>query len=340
MTQIRAIIYGVGLSNRIATRLMVEKGVKVVGAVNRSGPKVGKDIGTLAGLEQPLGVTISDDPEKVLSIPADIVLVGVCDDMERGFPIYEKCLNHGLNVITIGSFASYPWRNFPEFTNQLDELAKANNVTITGTGNQDFFMVNLPVLMSGICHRLDRITHRSLSDVNKSGPEVAKLVHVGESTEKINVSIASERPSIYTAFWENVVADLGMEIREIKQKTEPVLADSDYYCNYLERTLVNGNIIGTTQIIKISTKEGLQLVGENTLRLCKEGEEEFKEWRIEGEPDLEIRASRLDNAFSTASQSVNRIPDVINARPGYVTLEKLPKLVFRQDPMNIYLSKA
>ena len=81
--------------------------------------------------------------------------------------IYKKCLNHGLNVITIGSFASYPWHNFPELTHQLDELAKANGVTITGTGNQDFFMVNLPVLMSGVCHRLDRITHRSLSDVNK-----------------------------------------------------------------------------------------------------------------------------------------------------------------------------
>jgi hypothetical protein len=49
MTQIRAIVYGVGLSNRIATRLMVEKGVQVVGAVNRSGPKVGKDLGILTG---------------------------------------------------------------------------------------------------------------------------------------------------------------------------------------------------------------------------------------------------------------------------------------------------
>lgn len=340
MTQIRAIVYGVGLSNRIATRLMVEKGVQVVGAVNRSGPKVGKDIGKLAGLEHSLGVTISDDPEAVLSTPSDIVLVGVCDDMERGVPIYKKCLNHGLNVITIGSFASYPWHNFPELTHQLDELAKANGVTITGTGNQDFFMVNLPVLMSGVCHRLDRITHRSLSDVNKSGPEVAKLVHVGESAEKFNASIANERPSIYTAFWENVVADLGMRAHEIKQKTVPIVADSDYYCNNLERTLVSGKIIGTTQILNISTKEGLLLVGKNTLRLCKEGEEEFKEWRIEGEPDLEIRATKLDNAFTTASQSVNRIPDVINARPGYVTLEKLPKLTFRQNPMSTYVMRA
>jgi 4-hydroxy-tetrahydrodipicolinate reductase len=340
MKQVRAIVYGVGLQNRIATRLMVEKGVQVVGAVNRFGPKVGKDLGKLAGLEQPLGVTISDDPEVVLSTPADIVHVAVCDDMERGFPIYKQCLEHGINVLTVGSFASYPWRISPDLTLQLDELAKAHGVTITGTGNQDFFMVNLGTMMSGICHRLDRITHRSLSDVNKSGPEVAKLVHVGDNADKFDVSIANRRPSIYTAFWENVVADLGMKVHEIKQTTMPIVADTEYYCINLERKLESGKIIGIMQRLNISTKEGLQILGENTLRLCKEGEEEFKEWLIEGEPDLEIRARRLDTAFTTASQSVNRIPDVINASPGYVTLEQLPKLTFRQKPLSAYVRKT
>jgi 4-hydroxy-tetrahydrodipicolinate reductase len=287
-----------------------------------------------------LGVTVSDDPEAVLSIPADIVHVAVCDDMERGFPIYKQCLEHGINVLTIGSFASYPWRTSPDLTSHLDELAKTHGVTITGTGNQDFFMVNLGTLMSGVCHRLDRIAHRSLSDVNKSGPEVAKLAHVGESADKFNLSTANQRPSIYTAFWENVIKDLGMTLREITQMTEPIVADADYFCESLGHKIVRGKIIGITQRLNMRTKEGLQLVGENTLRLCGEGEEEFKEWLIEGEPDLEIRATRLDTAFTTASQSVNRIPDVINAEPGYVTLEKLPKLTFRQKPLYAYVRKA
>jgi len=319
---------------------MVEKGVQVVGAVNRPGPKVGKDIGKLAGLEHPLGVTVSDDPEAVLSTPADIVLVGVCDDMERGFPIYKRCLEHGINVLTIGTFASYPWRTSSELTQHLDELAKAHGVTITGTGNQDFFMVNLGTLMSGVCHRLDRITHRSLSDVNKSGPEVARLSHVGENADKFDVSIANQQPSIYTAFWENVVADLGMTVLDITQTTMPVVADTEYFCNSLGLKIVSGEVIGIAQKLNVSTREGLQLVGENTLRLCGEGEEEFKEWLIEGEPDLEVRATRLSTSFTTASQSVNRIPDVINAEPGYVTLEQLPKLTFRQKPLSAYVRKA
>ena len=297
MKQVRAIVYGVGLQNRIATRLMVEKGVQVVGAVNRSGPKVGKDLGILTGLGYPLGVTVSDDPATVLSTPADIVHIAVCDDMERGFPIYKQCLEHGINVLTVGSFASHPWRTSPDLTHQLDELAKAHSVTITGTGNQDFFMVNLGTLMSGVCHRLDRITHRSLSDVNKSGPEVAKLVHVGDSIDKFEASTANQRPSIYTAFWGNVIADLGMTVLETTQTTIPIMADRDYFCDSLGFKITKGKIMGIMQRLNISTKEGLQLVGENTLRICGKSEEEFKEWLIEGEPDLEIRASRLDTAF-------------------------------------------
>lgn len=337
MTQIRAIVYGVGLSNRIATRLMVEKGIQIVGAVNRSGPKVGKDLGELSDLGYPLGVMVSDDPEEVLSTQADIVHVAVSDDMETGFPIYKKCLEHGMNVITIGSFASYPWRMSPDVAHQLDELAKKNGVTITGTGNQDFFMVNMCSLMSGVCHHLERITHRSLSDVNKSGPQVAKLVHVGQREDEVKVSGLNERPSIYTAYWENVVADLGLTVLEVTETTVPVIADKDYFCDSLGMKIVKGKIIGTTQKISISTKEGVQLLGENTLRICGEDEEEFKEWLIDGEPDLKIRATGLDNAFTTVSQSVNRIPDVINANPGYVTLERLPKLIFRPKPLYDYV---
>lgn len=44
-----------------------------------------------------------------------------------------------------------------------------------------------------------------------------------------------------------------------------------------------------------------------------------------------VRASELDSGFTTASQCVNRLAHVIQAPPGYVTLEKLPKLTFRSQ---------
>ena len=194
--------------------------------------------------------------------------------------------------------------------------------------------------MSGVCHRLDRITHRSLSDVAKSGPEVARMVYVGKSADEFDPAIANQKPSIYTPFWENVVADLGMTVLAVEQSTIPVLADTTYFCDNLDLEVSKGDIIGVEKRLELKTSEGLRLVGENSLRLCAEGEEEFKEYLIQGEPNLEIRATRLENAFTTASQAVNRIPDVINAQPGYITLEQLPKLTFKQQPLSTYLKSA
>jgi hypothetical protein len=103
--------------------------------------------------------------------------------MERGFPIYKQCIEHGINVLTIGSFASYPWRISPELTRELDEIAKASNVTITGTGNQDFFMVNLGTLMSGVCHRLN--PHKGL---------LASHIHHGSVADTTPIK-TSDRPN-------------------------------------------------------------------------------------------------------------------------------------------------
>jgi len=337
MRQIRAIIYGVGNVNQIATRLMVEKGVRVVGALNRPGPKVGKDLGELAGLSQPLGVTVSDDAAAVLATPADIVLVAVCDDMQRGFPIYKECLEHKLNVVTVGAFMSYPWRQTPEPAGELDALAKAHGVSLVATGNQDFFIVNLGLLMSGVCHRVERIIHRSLSNIALHGTEVAELMGVGKSPEMIDGSRSGQPPSIYIPFWENVAHELGITVLDVKQTTEPVIADKTYCCDGFKRGIEAGKVIGLRQRLEIKTTEGLELVGDNTLCLCEAGVEEYKEWVIEGAPGLKVRATRLDSAFTTATQAVARIPDAINAEPGYVTLKHLPKLIYRPKPLSSYL---
>ena len=63
---IRAILYGVGSVNQLAVRLLADRGVEVVGALNRPGPKIGRDAGTLSGTASPLGVLISDDVEATL----------------------------------------------------------------------------------------------------------------------------------------------------------------------------------------------------------------------------------------------------------------------------------
>lgn len=55
---VRAIVYGVGAMGSILTRLLLDKGVQIVGAVGRSPEKVGRDLGEVAGLGRLLGVAV------------------------------------------------------------------------------------------------------------------------------------------------------------------------------------------------------------------------------------------------------------------------------------------
>lgn len=330
----RAVIYGVGHVGAIAARLMVEKGIEIVGAINRAGPKVGRDLGDLAGMDRDLGVVVDDDPDAVLAgAGADVVLVSVQDKMEEMFPIYAQCIENGLNVISLGAHASYPWRIEPDITGDLDRLAKRHGVTITGGGNQDFFMVNLGILATGISHRLDSITHHSLTDVNTFGPEVAALAHVGvepaEYHRRVEAAGNAEPMSIYTTFWDSVAAGLGLTIDNVNQRTEPILGERAVFCRSLDGDIPAGHVIGLVQRLEIDTCESIRMHGEYTLKVCAPREYEYKDWHLRGEPDLDIHLDRLNLGLTTATQAVNRIPDVIDSEPGYVTLERLPNLHFR-----------
>ena len=58
-------------------RLMIEKGVEIVGAIARSPDKVGCDLGDVAGLVFRTGVTVESDAEPALKRGADIAVVSV-----------------------------------------------------------------------------------------------------------------------------------------------------------------------------------------------------------------------------------------------------------------------
>ena len=299
--KLRAMVYGVGQMNMLVTRLLTEKGVEIVGAINRPGPKIGKDLGLLSGIGK-LNVLISDKPKTVLSKDADIVIVGVAGELPRMLPIYKQCLEAEKNVATIGESSSYSWRLYPEHTTMLDNLAKEHGVTITGTGAQDFGIVHLGVLLSGACHKIDKIIYRSYFDAT----------HFGKET----LAALSKSPSMYTIFWDNVASALKLTIANVEENIGP-----------------NGTKLNVT------TDQGIEMVGEYTFTTKEEhrrGKKEFKEWEIQGEPNLHVKVNGLGSPVVTSAQTVNRIHHIIQAPPGYVTIEKLPILKYLPGGISLW----
>jgi hypothetical protein len=340
MRRIKAIVYGVGAMNSVATRLMLEKGVDIVGALARNPEKVGRDLGEVAGLGYRTGVVIDDDPERVLSTrQADIAVVAIASYMADMYEHLGRCAEHGVNAVTIAEEALYPWNTSPTQAAELDRLARRNGVTITGTGHQDTYWVNLVSMVCATAHRIERITGRASWNVDDYGPEVVKDQRVDNTVEEFEAWLAeADRPP---SFGRNtlgaLVSDLGLTVASAATTTRPEIAERPATSNSVGVTVARGRVIGFTDVDTVHTHEGIELTFEMTGRLYYEGEADSNDWTVHGEPELHLSNPAVPTGTTTVTQLVNRIPDVINAPPGLITVEKLPRLRYRTFPLGVYL---
>jgi 2,4-diaminopentanoate dehydrogenase len=341
MRELRAVVYGVGAMGSVATRYMLDKGVTIVGAVARSPRKVGADLGEVAGLDRRLGVTVEDSAAAVFSSrPVDIAVICVASYMTDMREHLRVCAENGVNAITISEECLYPWNTSPEDTARLDEIAKQHGVTITGSGHQDAYWVNLISGWMGTAHRIDSVTGNASWNVDDYGPEVAHDQRVGDSPEDFQrwIDEADRPPSFGRNTLGAIAADVGLTVTSMKTTTRPVVCEKPMRSQGLGIEVPAGSVTGFTDVDTFTTAEGPVLSFEMTGRLYEEGEADINDWVIAGEPNLRLLNPAVPTGVTTVTQLVNRIPDVINAEPGFVTIEKLPKLKYRAFPLATYLT--
>jgi 2,4-diaminopentanoate dehydrogenase len=340
MRRIKAVVYGVGAMNSIATRMMLEKGVDIVGALARSPEKVGHDLGEVAGLGYNTGVVVEDDPDRVLSTrQADIAVIAVASYMSDMYEHLHRCAEHGVNAVTISEEALYPWNTAPMETAELDRLARANGVTLTGTGHQDVYWVNLVSMVLATAHRIETVTGKASWNVDDFGPEVAKDQRVDTTVEEFETWLAeTDRPPSFGANTLGALLDdLGLTAVAVQSTTRPEVATEPVASTSLGITVETSRVIGFTDVDTVRTHQGITLTFEMTGRLYLPGEADINDWTVTGEPELHLTNPAVPTQVTTCTQLVNRIPDVINAPPGFITMEKLPRPRYRTYPLGSYL---
>jgi 4-hydroxy-tetrahydrodipicolinate reductase len=340
MRRIKAVVYGVGSMGSVATRMMLEKGVDIVGALARSPEKVGRDLGEVAGLGFETGVTVEDDPDRVLSSrQVDIAVIAVASYMSDMYEHLRRCAEYGVNAVTISEEALYPWNSSPMATAELDRIARRHGVTLTGTGHQDVYWVNLVSMVLATAHRIETVTGRASWNVDDFGPEVAKDQRVDTSVDDFDrwLAEADRPPSFGRNTLGALVEDLGLSVMAQESTTRPEIAKQPVSSKCLGITVDTGRVIGFTDVDTVRSNEGITLTFEMTGRLYLEGEADINDWTVTGEPELRLLNPAVPTGVTTCTQLVNRIPDVINAPPGFITIEKLPPLRYRTFPLGMYV---
>lgn len=133
------------------------------------------------------------------------------------------------------------------------------------------------------------------------------------------------------------IADLGLSVKNIWQTFEPTIDDVDIKAKRLGKLVKRGEVTGMVEVMEIETEQGIKFRGECLGKVYQPGEPDVAEVHIKGVPDLHLVSEKTPVRLATCTQMVNRIPDVINAEPGFITAEKLPKLKYRAYPLHFYL---
>jgi 4-hydroxy-tetrahydrodipicolinate reductase len=121
--------------------------------------------------------------------------------------------------------------------------------------------------------------------------------------------------------------------------TRPVFAEVGMRCQSLDLEVPPGEVIGFSDRDTAVTAEGPVLSLELSGRLYRESESDVNEWRVAGEPSLHLLNPAVDTRLTTCTQLVNRIPDLLAAPPGLLTVAELPAPRLRPGPLAGHLGE-
>ena len=348
--KVKVVQYGTGKMSVYTMRYVYEKGGEIVGAIDVNPDVIGKDIGEIMGTENKgVKVVSLEEAEKMMQeTKPDIAIVttmSLFSDVEDALML---CAKLGINAITTCEEAFYPANSNPVATKKIDEMAKQTVCTITGSGYQDIYWGQLVSSIAGSTQTIKKIKGSSSYNVEDYGIALAKAHGAGLTLEEFDKQVASvdrisdeERQEIINkgeylpSYMWNVngwlCEKLGLTVKSQTQKTVPQTYSEDIYSETLGMTVKAGDATGMSAVVTTETEEGITLETQCIGKVYSKDDFDKNEWTIEGEPTTTLVINRPSTVELTCASVVNRIPDVIAAKPGYLPTEQIGELNFKMS---------
>lgn len=326
MPSIRVLHFGLGpIGSAIARQIAARPGFKIVGAVDIDPAKAGQDLSKLLGIPRRLGVKVQADAAAALKASKPHVVIHcTSSSLKAVLPQFEVILKSKTPIVSTTEELSYPFYSNRRLANQIDAMARKARVAVLGTGvNPGFAMDALPIAMTAVCERVDRITVNRIQDARIRRLPFQMKIGSGLTTAQFAKRVADGTVR-HVGLTESIamIADaMGWKLDRITDEIAPKVAQDRVESEYLAVDI--GHVCG---IIQDGT--GYRK-GEPLIRLHMEAylgaPETYDQVDIEGSPRLSSKfAGGIHGDVATASITVNSIPKVLNAAPGLHTMRDLP----------------
>ena len=326
MSRIRVVHFGLGpIGAAVLRQVAARPGFKIVGGIDVDPAKVGRDLGEVAGLPKPLGLRVDSRAGNVLKVvKPDVVVHCTTSSLERVMPELRTILAARAAVVSTTEELTYPGYAHPRLARQLHTLAKRANVAVVGTGvNPGFAMDALPLMLTGVCERVDRVLVNRIQDARIRREPFQRKIGAGLSLRQFQQKVRDlSVRHVGLAESISMIADaLGWTLDRVTDDVRPKVAAEPVASEFL--AVEPGQVSGIVQ-------DGVGYRRASpVIRLHMEAylgaPETYDSVEIEGRPRLSMKIDGgIHGDIATASIVVNSIPKVLAAAPGLHTMRDLP----------------
>lgn len=226
---IRVALVGLGpIGVAVGRQLTARKGFQIVGASDIDPSKAGRDVGDVLELGRRLRIRIGESIGKTIKAGRpDVAVLCTGSTLKEVLPQFEEVLEQRVPIVTTTEEAAYGSARNRRLARRLDASARRAKVAVLGTGvNPGFLMDALPVALTALCERVDRIEVHRVQDARLRRPTFQQKIGAGLTTEQFTRGL--ERGTLrHVGFTESIqmIADaIGWRLDRTTDEIQPKLA--------------------------------------------------------------------------------------------------------------------